>query len=109
MQIKNGAGYDHNYVLNKEGMKMAAIKVVSPQSGRVMTVSTDQPGVQLYTSNFLDGTFSGKGGKVYKKHYAFCLETQHFPDSPNQPSFPTSELKAGDTFHSETIYKFSVE
>ena len=110
-QIKNGAGYDHNFVLNgAEGtMKMAAIKVVSPQSGRVLTVSTDQPGVQLYTANFLDGTFAGKGGKVYKKHYAFCLETQHFPDSPNQPSFPTTELKPGDTFHSTTIFKFGVE
>ena len=109
-QIKNGAGYDHNYVLNHKGPGVGlAARVVSHESGRVLTVLTDQPGVQLYTGNFLDGTFSGKDGKVYKKRYAFCLETQHYPDSPNQKSFPTSELKPGETFHSTTIYKFSVE
>jgi aldose 1-epimerase len=110
-QIKNGAGYDHNYVLNKlPGADSGiAARVFSPESGRVLTVVTDQPGVQFYTSNFLDGTFAGKGGHVYKKHYAFCLETQHYPDSPNQPSFPTTELKPGETYHSTTDYKFSTE
>ena len=110
-QIKNGGGYDHNYVLNKTGGHATALaaRVSSPESGRVMTVTTDQPGVQFYTGNFLDGTFAGKGGHIYKKRFAFCLETQHFPDSPNQPSFPTTELKAGEKLHSTTTYKFTTE
>jgi aldose 1-epimerase len=74
-----------------------------------MEVLTDQPGVQFYTGNFLDGTIHGKGGKVYERRSGFCLETQHFPDSPNHPAFPTTTLKPGERFHSTTIYKFGVE
>lgn len=101
-------GYDHNYVLNSGGVKLAlAAKVTEPVSGRVMEVYTDQPGVQFYTGNFLDGTIIGKVGKVYNQYYGFCFETQKFPDSPNQPTFPSSILKPGETYKSTTIYKFS--
>ncbi len=107
-QVKGG--YDHNYVINMEGSKtpIFAVRVREPKSGRVMEVLTTQPGVQFYTGNFLDGSLKGIGG-AYKKHYGFCLETQHFPDSPNQPKFPSSILEPGQTFHSVTIYRFSVE
>ncbi|MBN1806461.1 MAG: galactose mutarotase [Sedimentisphaerales bacterium] len=101
-------GYDHNYVLNSEGGTLAlCAEVYEPTSGRVMTIHTTEPGVQFYTGNFLDGTLTGKGNKVYKKHYGFCLETQHFPDSPNRPSFPTVVLEPGQKYTSESIYKFS--
>ena len=100
-------GYDHNYVLNSGGTKLAlAARAMEPASGRVMEVYTDQPGVQFYTGNFLDGTITGKKGKVYKQYYGFCFETQKFPDSPNQPTFPNSVLKPGETYKSTTIYKF---
>jgi aldose 1-epimerase len=103
-------GYDHNYVINgKPGDLRKAARVEDPDTGRVMEVRTDQPGVQLYTGNFLDGKISGVGGKPYVKHYAFCLETQHFPDSVNHPKFPTTELKPGQTFKSTTIFKFSTK
>ncbi len=107
-QVKGG--YDHNYVLNMEGSKtpIFAVRVREPKSGRVMEVLTTEPGVQFYTGNFLDGSLKGIGG-AYKQHYGFCLETQHFPDSPNQPKFPSSILEPGKTFHSVTIYRFSVE
>jgi aldose 1-epimerase len=105
-QLKFGGGYDHNYVLNGHGLKLAA-RVTDTESGRVMEVLTTQPGIQFYTGNFLDGTVQGKGGKVYPRRSAFCLETQHFPDSPNQSKFPTSELKPGQAYHHTTIYKFS--
>jgi aldose 1-epimerase len=109
-QLKLGGGYDHNWVLNSGGGKVAlAARVEEPTSGRVMEVWTDQPGIQFYTGNFLDGTITGKGGKAYAKRTGLCLETQHFPDSPNKPSFPTTELKPGKTFKSETIYKFSTK
>ena len=109
-QIKYGPGYDHNFVLNRkgEGLSLAA-RVVEPTTGRVMEVSTTEPAVQFYTGNFLDGTLTGKGGHVYKRRYAFCLETQHFPDSPNKPSFPSTILKPGETYTSKTVYAFSVE
>jgi aldose 1-epimerase len=108
-QLKFGKGYDHNFVLNHKGNDLTlAARVTEPQSGRVLEVLTTQPGVQLYTGNFLDGTIHGKGGKVYGRRSAFCLETQHFPDSPNQPKFPSTELKPGQTYHQTTIYKFSV-
>jgi aldose 1-epimerase len=107
-QMKLGGGYDHNFVLNgKMGVLQEAARVVEPTSGRVLTVETTQPGVQFYSGNFLDGTLHGKHGHVYAKHAGFCLETQHFPDSPNHPKFPTSELKPGETYHSVTIFKFS--
>jgi aldose 1-epimerase len=101
-------GYDHNFVLDGggKGMKEAA-EVYDPASGRVLTVITDQPGVQFYTSNFLDGSIKGKSGVGYPRNAALCLETQHFPDSPNQPAFPTTELKPGEKFHSTTIFRFS--
>jgi aldose 1-epimerase len=108
-QLKLGHGYDHNFVLNKrgKGVELAA-RVVEPRTGRVLEVLTSEPGVQFYTGNFLDGV-RGKGGKEYRRRSAFCLETQHFPDSPNHPKFPTTELKAGEKYHSTTIYKFSAE
>jgi aldose 1-epimerase len=109
VQLKNGHGYDHNFVLNNNGSKhmIMAARVYSPRTGRVLTVLTDQPGVQLYTGNFLDGTIHGKSGKIYLHRGAFCLETQHFPDSPNEPSYPTTELKPGQVFRSTTIDRFS--
>jgi aldose 1-epimerase len=107
-QMRLGGGYDHNFVLNgKMGVLQEAARVVEPTSGRVLTVETTQPGVQFYSGNFLDGTLHGKHGHVYAKHTGFCLETQHFPDSPNHPKFPTSELKPGETYHSVTIFRFS--
>jgi aldose 1-epimerase len=109
-QMKLGGGYDHNFVLNgKMGVLQEAARVVEPTSGRVLTVETTQPGVQFYSGNFLDGTLHGKHGHVYAKHTGFCLETQHFPDSPNQPAFPSTELKPGQTFHSVTEYIFSTQ
>ena len=93
-QIKLGHGYDHNWVLDATGGKVAlAAEVFDPTTGRVLQVLTDQPGIQFYTGNFLDGTVKGKGGVSYGKRSALCLETQHFPDSPNHPDFPTTELK----------------
>ncbi len=107
-QLKFGNGYDHNYVLNKTGNSLTkAATVYEPTSGRVLEVSTTEPGVQLYSGNFLDGTITGKGGKVYQKHFGFCLEAQHFPDSPNEPKFPTTELKPGQKYSQTTVYKFS--
>ena len=107
-QLELGKGYDHNFVLNraKAGDLELAARVVGPISGRILEVYTTQPGVQLYTGNFLNGTEIGKGGAVYKRRYAFCLETQHFPDSPNEPSYPTTLLTPGQTYHEVTIYKF---
>jgi len=100
-------GYDHNYVLKSSGGSLAmCARVYEPSSGRVMEVYTTEPGVQLYTGNFLDGSITGKAGKVYKKHYGFCLETQHFPDSPNKPKFPSVVLGAGEKYTTVTIYRF---
>jgi aldose 1-epimerase len=107
-QLKLGKGYDHNFVLDSGGGKLAeAAEVYEPSTGRVLQVWTDQPGVQFYTGNFLDGTITGKEGKVYQQRFALCLETQHFPDSPNHPKFPSTELKPGQKYHSVTIYRFS--
>lgn len=106
-QLKNGGGYDHNFVLNHSGPSLIlAARVYAPESGRVLEASTTEPGIQLYTGNFLDGTNVGKGGKVYKKRFAFCLEAQHFPDSPNHPRFPTTTLRPGQTYRQTTVYKF---
>ncbi len=102
-------GYDHNFVLKRRGALALAARVEEPESGRVLEIWTDQPGIQLYTGNFLDGTVIGKGGKAYGKHFAFCLETQHFPDSPNHPNFPSTILEPGQTYRSTTIHKFSVK
>ena len=111
-QMVLGHGYDHNWVINRkskdDGLVLAA-RMYEPTSGRVLEVSTTQPGVQFYTGNFLDGTVTGKQGLVYKRRYGFCLETQHFPDSPNHPDFPSTVLKPGETFKSKTVFKFSAK
>ena len=104
-------GYDHNSVLDWSlhfGLALAA-EVYEPVCGRLMKVYTDQPGIQFYSGNFLDGTITGKGGKVYDQYTGFCLETQHFPDSPNKPDFPSSVLRPGKTYRSTTIYAFSAK
>jgi aldose 1-epimerase len=107
-QMLLGHGYDHNFVISRTDAAMQlAARVVEPSSGRVLEVLTTQPGVQLYTANSLDGTITGKGGKVYGRRSAFCLETQYFPDSPNKPSFPSVVLKPGARYESSTIYRFS--
>jgi aldose 1-epimerase len=107
-QLKLGRGYDHNWVLNGNmGTLRQAVMVTEPTTGRVMEVWTTEPGVQFYIGNFLDGSLTGKGGKVYKHRYGLCFETQHFPDSPNKPGFPSSVLKKGARYQSSTIYKFS--
>jgi aldose 1-epimerase len=109
-QLVLGHGYDHNFVLNRKGSGMTlAARVYEPTTGRVLEVSTTQPAVQFYTGNFLDGTITGKEGHVYKRRYGFCLETQHYPDSPNHPDFPTTILKPGETFHQTTAFKFSTK
>jgi len=109
-QLTIAKGYDHNWVLNRSGDALfPAAKVTEPKSGRVMEVLTTEPGLQFYTGNFLDGTIRGKGGKVYGPRAAFCMETQHFPDSPNHPSFPSVILKAGSEYHTTTVYRFSTD
>jgi aldose 1-epimerase len=108
-QLKFGKGYDHNWVLNG-GIKTSpalAAEAYDPKTGRVLQVLTTEPGVQFYSGNFLDGTITGKGGKVYNLRYGFCLETQHFPDAPNHPDFPSTVLKPGQHYHTTTIFKFS--
>ena len=109
-QMKFGGGYDHNFVVNgAAGTLRPAARVLEPKSGRVMEVLTTEPGVQFYSGNFLDGSNKGKGGKQYNRRYAFCLETQHFPDSPNHPKFPSTTLKPGQKYQTTTVYKFSTE
>jgi aldose 1-epimerase len=110
-QLKLGSGYDHNWILNSKGgaKPTFAASVTDPRSGRKLEVWTTEPGIQIYSSNFLDGTVKGKGGTAYVRRSAICLETQHFPDSPNHPAFPTTELLPGAKFWSATIYKFSAK
>jgi aldose 1-epimerase len=106
-QLRFGGGYDHNFVLgNGDGSLKLVARVYEPKTGRTMEVLTTEPGIQLYTGNFLDGTLKGKGAKTYLIHSGFCLETQHFPDSPNQPHFPSTVLKAGDEYQTATVYRF---
>ncbi len=106
--IRLAHGYDHNFVIDGTGAKLKqAAEMYEPNSGRVMEVWTTQPAVQFYTGNFLDGSFKGKNGIAYGKRTGFCLETQHYPDSPNHAEFPTTVLLPGQTFQSETIYRFS--
>ncbi|MGB0372158.1 MAG: aldose epimerase family protein [Opitutales bacterium] len=110
-QLKHGGGYDHTWVLSKQhsgDSEDAAATLYDPESGRFLEVYTTEPGVQVYTSNFLDGSLKGKSGKPYQHRSAACLETQHFPDSPNQPEFPNTILRPEETFESKTVYKFSV-
>ncbi|HMH81937.1 MAG TPA: hypothetical protein VK531_03640, partial [Gemmatimonadales bacterium] len=111
VQLRYGRGYDHNFVLNKggdHGLKLAA-RVYEPTSGRVMEIHTTEPGLQFYSGNFLDGTLLGKKGVVYRHRYGFAMETQHFPDSPNKPGFPSTILRPGDEYRSRTVYAFSVQ
>ena len=109
-QIRNGNGYDHNWVLNTGGdiTKMAA-SLYCPETGIALFVYTDEPGIQVYSGNFLDGTVTGKKGVVYQQRHGICLETQHYPDSPNKPEWPSVVLRPGETYHSHTIFAFSVK
>lgn len=109
-QIKFGGGYDHNWVINKSaGQLSLQARVTEPTSGRVLEVLSTEPGLQFYCGNFLDGTLKGKGGWVYQHRNGFCMEPQHYPDSPNQPKFPSVVLKPGQTYQNTIIYKFSVK
>lgn len=109
-QILFGAGYDHNFIIHgPAGALNRAATVFEPQSGRVLEVLTTEPGMQFYTGNFLDGSFAGKRGHVYGRRHGFCLETQHYPDSPNQPQFPSVILRPGQVLRSTTIYRFSTK
>ena len=109
-QLHFGKGYDHTYILNKEGEELSfCARCNSPKTGIVMETFTTEPGVQLYTGNWMTGNFEGKPGQRYPERAALCLETQHFPDSPNKPEYPSTLLRPGETFLSTTIYQFSVE
>ena len=109
-QLKNGGGYDHNWVLNRSGSgRQLAARVVEPKSGRTLEVSTTEPGVQFYSGNFLDGTITGKGGTVYQRRSGLCLETQHYPDSIHHANFPKATLKPGDTYKHTCIYQITAE
>lgn len=105
-QLVFGLGYDHNWVLKDAGTLSLAATAHEPETGRVLEVWTTEPGMQFYTGNFLDGTITGKGGWVYQKRNGFCLETQHYPDSPNKPDFPSVVLEPGETYTQTTVYKF---
>ena len=108
-QLKNGGGYDHNWVLTrKDASRQLAARVVEPKTGRTLEVSTTEPGVQFYSGNFLDGKVVGKGGRAYQRRSGLCLETQHFPDSPNQPKFPSTILRPGGAYESQTVFTFGV-
>jgi aldose 1-epimerase len=113
VQLRHGRGYDHNFVLRPRAGGNAparrAARVVERSTGRTLEVATTEPGMQFYSGNFLDGSITGKQGRVYNKRYAFCLETQHFPNSPNYPHFPSTTLRPGQQFHSQTVFTFGVE
>jgi aldose 1-epimerase len=109
-QLANGKGYDHNWVLNRKGAGMQlAARVKEPKTGRTLEIQTTEPGIQFYAGNFLDGSIKGKGGHVYAHRTGFCLETQHYPDSPNQPKFPSTILQPGQTYRTSTVFKFGAE
>ena len=109
-QLKNGQGYDHNWVLNRRGAGLQhAARLTDPKSGRTMDIATTEPGLQFYSGNFLDGTITGKNGHVYGHRTGLCLETQHFPDSPNQKSFPSTILEPGKSYDSRTVFTFSAK
>ncbi|NBR49905.1 galactose mutarotase [bacterium] len=108
-QLANGSGYDHTFVLNPRKADLVPVATLHEKtSGRMMKVFTDQPGLQIYTANFLDGSLTGKSGRPYARQSALCLETQHFPDSPNQSQFPNTILRPGETYQSRTTYQFTV-
>jgi aldose 1-epimerase len=110
-QLLFGQGYDHNFVLNRKDDRslVLAAKVSDRRNGRVLEMFTDQPGIQFYSGNFLDGTLVGTGGRVYRQSDGFALETQHFPDSPNKPAFPSTVLRPGQTYQTTTVYRFSTD
>jgi aldose 1-epimerase len=109
-QLKAGKGYDHNFVLNRKGAGLElAARLTDPKSGRTLEISTTEPGIQFYSGNFLDGTIKGKGGHVYAHRTGLCLETQHYPDSPNQPKFPSTILQPGRVYTSKTVWTFSAK
>jgi len=106
-QLTRGLGYDHNFVLTRTAPGLVdAARVTEPLTGRTMTIATTEPGLQFYSGNFLDGTLTGKGGRVYPHRSGFCLETQHYPDSPNHPTFPTTTLRPGETHKTQTVFTF---
>jgi aldose 1-epimerase len=110
-QLVIGRGYDHNYVLDRRDnsytkLELAA-RVADPATGRVLSIVTTEPGIQFYSGNFLDGTLVGTSGRMYRQGDGFALETQHYPDSPNQPSFPSTVLRPGEVYQTTTIYQFS--
>jgi len=108
-QLEAGGGYDHNFVLARTGPGLShAARVVDPTTGRTLDIATTEPGIQLYSGNFLDGTITGKAGRVYAHRSGFCLETQHFPDSPNQPTFPSTVLRPGQEYKTTTVFTFGV-
>jgi len=108
-QLRFGRGYDHNFVLRREGAGLAhAARVAEPITGRTLDIYTTEPGIQFYSGNFLDGTITGKGGQVYGHRFGFCLETQHYPDSPNRTQFPSTVLRPGDEYRSRTVFAFGV-
>jgi aldose 1-epimerase len=110
VQLKNGKGYDHNWVLNRKGTGVEPAAVLTdPKSGRTLEIATTEPGIQFYSGNFLDGTIKGKGGHVYGLRSGLCLETQHFPDSPNHKNFPSTELRPGKAYDSRTVFTFSAK
>ncbi len=109
-QVRNGNGYDHNWVLDTAGSVGAvAASLYSPASGIMLEVYTDEPGIQVYAGNFLDGTVTGKKGVIYNQRHAICLETQHYPDTPNKPQWPSALLRPGETYHSSCVFAFSVK
>lgn len=108
-QLSIGKGYDHNYVLDHRGIEHLAAKIYDPKNGRTVEVYTEEPGVQFYSGNFLNGSFDGKSGNKYEYRSGLCLETQHFPDSPNQPSFSSVTLNPGELYKTRTIYKFGID
>lgn len=110
VQIKNGNGFDHNFVLDTKGdLAECAARVTDPRSGIILEVFTNEPGIQFYTGNFLDGTVKGKNAKVYNQRHGLCLETQKYPDTPNKPAWPSATLRPGETYNSTCIYKFSAK
>jgi len=110
-QLRHGRGYDHNYVLNRTGSDgglVHAARLVEPTSGRTLDISSTEPGLQVYSGNGLDGSLRGKGGHAYRHRCGLALETQHFPDSPNQPDFPSTILRPGHEYRSRTVFAFGV-
>ena len=107
-QLQNGRGYDHTYCLARDGKLAFAARLEAPRSGRIMELFTDQPGLQVYSGNYLDGTISGKGGKLIRQSDAMCLEPHIWPDAPNRPDFPSPRLDPGEVYRHHTVYRFSV-